>query len=350
MNKHIKKCVSYALGIILAMGLGLSYAYAVGANDSNAFVTVTEFEAKVAQIEASLDNVAQTIKTTNLDFVMNGPRLQASLIEGMENTSGASTYGNPFELTMSSGLSSVTNNYLMRSNIVLTDQWDGRQSVDRYDYYGGDMNASEYSCKMRYALRSDQDPNIYLIFSYYYVANSGHPSLVQVWYLDISKPYQDYSTARSLTVTFSYRDHILFNGNPFYDTSKSSSYIYTANRLEYMQSTRLCNSGNNTPTYGALANPGTGYFTCQVIGDNVTQTYDFPANSGGMRLVAGYLSFGPCALKRMEGRKYGNLSDMLRVSVTGDTKPTQVYKVFSPQKNCLALKSYMNGEIPIFNE
>ena len=49
MKKNIKRYLSYVLGVILAMGLGLSYAYAVGANDSNAFVTTTEWETKVAQ-------------------------------------------------------------------------------------------------------------------------------------------------------------------------------------------------------------------------------------------------------------------------------------------------------------
>ena len=50
MGKNMKKVLSYALGAILALGVGLSYAYAVGANDSNAFVTKTEWNAKVAQI------------------------------------------------------------------------------------------------------------------------------------------------------------------------------------------------------------------------------------------------------------------------------------------------------------
>ena len=85
MGKNMKKLLSYTLGIILAMGLGLSYAYAVGANDSNAFVTNTEWEAKVTQIETSIDNVKKTISDTNMDFVMNGPRLQTSVVDGTWN-------------------------------------------------------------------------------------------------------------------------------------------------------------------------------------------------------------------------------------------------------------------------
>ena len=88
MKKNFKKCLSYVLGVVLAMGLGLSYAYAVGANDSNAFVTTTEWEQRVAQIEASLDNVNKTINDTSMDFMMNGPRLRSGLMEGFENIGG----------------------------------------------------------------------------------------------------------------------------------------------------------------------------------------------------------------------------------------------------------------------
>ena len=88
MGKNMKKVLSYALGIILAMGIGLTYAYAVGANDSNAFVTKTEWDQKAAQIESHIDNIVKTVSDNNMDFVMNGARLQVNLIDGFENIGG----------------------------------------------------------------------------------------------------------------------------------------------------------------------------------------------------------------------------------------------------------------------
>ena len=78
--KQVKKTLSYLLAIVLALGIGLTYAYAVGANDSNAFVTTTEWEAKFAQLETSLDNVLKTVNDTNMDYVLNGPTLQVNVI------------------------------------------------------------------------------------------------------------------------------------------------------------------------------------------------------------------------------------------------------------------------------
>ena len=45
----------------------------------------------------------------------------------------------------------------------------------------------------------------------------------------------------------------------------------------------------------------------------------------------------------LDGRKYGSLGDYLTTAVP-------VSKVWSPQKNCICLKNYLNGEIPILNE
>ena len=52
----------------------------------------------------------------------------------------------------------------------------------------------------------------------------------------------------------------------------------------------------------------------------------------------------------MKGRKYGGPGDLISVSATANDSAGFIAKVYSPQKGCLALKSYMNGEIPIFNE
>ncbi len=159
MNKNLKRIISYALGIILAMGIGLTYAYAVGANDSNAFVTKTEWNAKVAQLEATLDNITKTINDTNMDFVMNGPRLQASLVEGFENSGGVDTnLSQPFVYSANSTWNHQYNYFQRISNICLQDTWNGRQGIAVYTVYGGDLNGSEYQAKCKFALRSNEDP------------------------------------------------------------------------------------------------------------------------------------------------------------------------------------------------
>lgn len=351
MNKNLKKALSYALGAILALGVGFSYAYAVGANDSNAFITTTEWENKVAQIEASLDNVSKTINDNNMDFVMNGPRMQVSLVEGLENSGGADSYGFPLsKYNEASTWNSWNNRFLQASNLILSDQWNGLQGVNRYNYYGGDMNGYEYACKARFAMRTNEDPNIYLIFSYYYVATGGAVYVANIWYLDISKQKQNYSSARSLSITIPTSDYVRFGtAGDIVPNGKTSSYLFSTANIDYMQGVRLIYTSNNTPTYSKVTNPGTAYYTVTTTATDATYTFEFPATSGGIRVDGPQPCIGICPVN-MNGRKFGNACDMLDVRLSNATVPGICYKVFSPQKNCLSLKSYMNGEIPIFNE
>ena len=56
MHKNIKKVLSYIVAIVLALGIGVTYAYAVGGNDTNNLMTKTEWQQKIDQIRASIDN------------------------------------------------------------------------------------------------------------------------------------------------------------------------------------------------------------------------------------------------------------------------------------------------------
>ena len=350
MNKTFKKLLSYALGICLALGVGLSYAYAVGANDESAFVTKVEFERKISQMETTLDNIMKTVNDTTMDFFMSGPRLQVSLTEGLENSGGADYYGWPFVYSANSTWNSWPNRTHVKNNLVLGDMWGGKQAVNRYGYYGGDMNGPDYHCKVKYALKSDEDPNTYLIFNYYHVSTLGSVELAQVWYLDISKRVQDYSVAKTFSVTVPKENFVQFAGGDIIARGRTSSSIYTSEELSTMQSERLCHSGNASPTYNALTNPGIGYVTVTTTDDTAKFIFEFPARAGGMRAYTVNNSFSLCPIN-LNGRKFANGGDKIYVvSGSATNNGPGVYKVFSPQKGCLSLKSYLNGEIPIFNE
>lgn len=346
MKKSMKKVLSYALGIILALGVGFSYAYAVGANDSNAFVTKTEWNTKVAQIEASLDNVSKTIKSNNMDFMMNAPRLQVNLVEGFENIGGVGNTGNVFVFTAGSVWNHYQTKWSAQNKYVLVDTLDGGQNLSPYGYYGADMNGNEFNRKAICALKSNDDPNIYLLYQYFLVDSSG-VALAQVTYVDISKTTQNYSSARTLTVTLPKSDWIKMSnsGAGITDQSRVSTNIYTGTEGNGMSS-RLPYSGNNSATYGNLSNPGTGYVRLVTAADSFTVTYEFPATTCTIRTSGAASTSGKCfdfIPRDFNGRKYGTTFDDIDLS-------GNICKLYSPQKGCLALKTRTNGEIPIFNE
>ena len=365
MKKNFKKCLSYVLGVVLAMGLGLSYAYAVGANDSNAFVTTTEWEQRVAQIEASLDNVNKTINDTNMDFVMNGPRLQTSLMEGFENYGGHlgirffNSSGGQYR---SSTLNSTEGKQFYFNHFHIQDQFDGRQSLrPGMNFYRSDTNNGMVTLRGRFAVKTN-DPNIYLIVSLYcgdYRTTAPHywQYLSQVMYIDMANPYTNYSTAKTVEVTLPLSEWwpIVGDAAPTAQ-SRNSNYIYTGRigtdvAFPYYL---YWGSGNTYTTYN-LSNPGTGYVTRSVTSTDVTFRYEFPANANIIRECKAGNSPGAWDILpiHMNGRKFATFYDSLynSFSTTEAGKTERVIaKVYSPQKGCLALKSYINGEIPILNE
>lgn len=360
MKKSMKKVLSYALGVILAMGIGLSYAYAVGANDSNAFVTWTEWNEKVAQLETSLTNISKTVKDSTLDFMMNSPRLQANLVEGFEDTGGIDAYGYPIGSSYRGGtMSGAWNRYGVYNYIYLRDQWDGTQSFKTYEYYSADTNDSEFPVRMRYALRSDEDPNIYLIFSIYSLPGGGNGSshfrMWTVGYVDISKRQQNYSASKTVSVTLS-----LDEWWPAYGSSappamgNTNADLYCSNVGYFFVSSILPYSNSNSATYGnygTTISGGTASRAVDTTNKTLTYKFNYPAGACVMKQFTSGSSWVVCVLPiDMKGRKYGGPGDLISVSATANDSAGFIAKVYSPQKGCLALKSYMNGEIPIFNE
>ena len=352
MGKNMKKVLSYALGIILAMGIGLTYAYAVGANDSNAFVTRTEWQQKMNQLKASLDNISKTINDSNMDFVMNGPRFQTSFIDGFENISNpANTIGRPqllypwFEPT----LSSVYNLYPRFQNLFITDQWNGTQAIGNIYFPTGNVSAARSYVSARFALKSNE-PNIYVIVTIYDGNQDGVYS-VMFTYLDISvegNQARDYSSAKTVEFTLSLDDWWVYPGG----TAAPTNYDRTSNGVSTgrLGDTIFYNYMDRTTTT-PLSNPGTGYVKRVVTGNNVTFTLEFPAAACTIRHYGGTSS--PYSVWNlfpidMSNRKFGGIGDKLYFSTAA--YGNAVGKVYSPQKGCLCLKNYLNGEIPILNE
>ena len=366
MKKNFKKYLSYALGVVLAMGLGLSYAYAVGANDSNAFVTTTEWEQRVAQIEASLDNVSKTISDTSMDFMMNGPRLQASLTDGFENIgcwTGIQLFNSYDGVYRSSTLNSTSGRQWTSNMVNLIDQIDGTQSIREPYFWNADSNTGMIMLRCRFAVQST-DPNVYLVVSMY--GNGSVSSSAphyrgyqqQFVYYDLSNPYSDYSSSKTVTVKLPLSEWWPIYGDqpPSVLTSNSTS-VYTGKTGADTAYNQFLwwNSGNSNSTYN-LSNPGQGWVSRSVTETEVTYQFGFPAGANIIRDAK--MNSSPwCVWDTlpidMKGRKFGNAYDQLSNSYnTAVTERTArvVAKVYSPQKGCLALKSFYSGEIPILNE
>ena len=361
MNKTFKKLLSYTLGAILALGLGLSYAYAVGANDSNAFVTTTEWEAKVAQIEASLDNVTKTINDSNMDFVMNAPRLQTSLVEGFENNGGSpfpyAIFNSVYRESSTTSTGSVYHNY---NQLMIQDSWDGRQTLlTSVGYPNQSYVGTIYGCKARFALRSN-DPNVYLIVSIYYIGTDNYQAVTrayQVNYVDISKVRQDYTAAKTVVVELPLSEwaipvssHLTIPAQ-----GRTSTNTYTGTPANSQFPPYLAGVTTNTDNIYPVSNPATGYSKRDVTATDVIFTFDFPAGTSIIRQLMSAAPWGTWDVLpvNMNGRKFGGAYDYISINSTPTLAYTSAHaiaKVYSPQKGCLCLKNYVNGEIPIFNE
>lgn len=343
MNKNLKKILSYALGVVLAMGLGLSYAYAVGANDSNAFVTKTEWEAKVTQLETSIDNVKKTINDTNLDFVMSGPRLQTSTIDGdwncgtVQASDNASFNSIPWH---ASTLTDIGNLYSRFNDFSLQDLWNGKQSVNKFYWPTSNTTLSTYKISSRYALATTT-PGWYIIVTMFNSAS---------WTFHYAKlgtyPIESSVSARTLTVKLPVDEwnwHYARNDTTTIGAiARTNSYIYAGNVgfNTYIQYTASSGYNGYTST--------TGYISRSVDSDYYTQTLEFPAGYYSICSIGANMTHFPFWPLDMTTRKFGNEGDNVIVSPT--TSSGVVAKVYSPIKGCYCLKSYLNGEIPILNE
>lgn len=337
MGKNFKKVLSYALGIILAMGIGLTYAYAVGANDSNAFVTKTEWQAKVNQLETAIDNVTRTINDSNMDFVMNSPRIKMSMIDGFENCAPMrNAYGSISDGAWHySGPSALANIYPRWNDMFIADKWNGLQSIAHVGWSSGTMTYTYYCMKNRFALRTNV-ANTYIIVSAYNLAMKTFHYVIAGQY-----PAAADITAKSLTVELPRSTWKNINNAAAVPSAigRTNQYIFCG---ATGFSTYLNYSNSSIDSYTNTS----GYLTRTVDDTKMTYTFEFPANNYAMR-VAGisgaYFEFLP---NNMAGKKYASIGDSVQLPNSSLGVLTEVY---SPQKGCMCLKSYLNGEIPILN-
>ena len=354
MGKNMKKVLSYALGIVLALGVGFTYAYAVGANDSNAFVTRTEWQAKVDQVEASIDNVTKTLNQNTMDFMMNGPRLRVGFADGFENNGGMSATGGPGGMAYrETTLASITSRFMRTNHMYLLDNWDGSQMVSNYEYTSSDSIAgAQYPIIARFALKVDNEEDTYIVVSItgYLDLSVTNPYMGLFDRVKLGDGPPDYSSAQTLTVTLPLSDWGPMSGTAFTAQGRTSSAVYTGTQANsaFSAMTRMYSNNNSAE---ALSNPGTGYIRRDLTATDVSFTWEFPATACTIKQFntsSPYCVYNAFP-KNMAGRKFGGPYDRLNLSNSSVTSAS-VYKVYSPQKGCLALKSYLVGEIPILNE
>ena len=348
MGKNLKKVLSYALGIILAMGIGLTYAYAVGANDSNAFVTTTEWQAKVDKIQASIDNVRKTINDSNMDFVMNSPRLQVTTVDGLQ-TPALDDSGNfyPYWPYQSTSVTDIGVLYSRINYLSLLDLWDGKQSVVKYAMSNSNFSYTQGYCAVRFALKTNE-PDIYLIVSLYSGSYSSTTYAIFCYINVGDEPLQSlYTSARTLTVTLPYDEWwCMRTTNVPASIGKSSTNVFSgtlSNGYQYPERISLTSSNAD----GYYSNPGTGYVTKTANANDIVYTFDFPATCCTLAVYA--KDFWDTLPIDMSTRKFGGHYDQVTF-LNSSSYRVPTAKVYSPQKGCLALKSNLNGEIPILNE
>ena len=342
MKKNFKKYLSYVLGIVLAMGLGLSYAYAVGANDSNAFVTTTEWQAKVAQLESSLDNVNKTIGDTNMDFVVNGPRLQTNMVDGAQScvslTNADGGYLYPYR-SHETTVTATNNVYDYYCDYFLPDLWNGRQNISKVYWATSDTSSTTQNLKYRYALATTT-PGWYIVVSVF-----GGSSWF--WhYVKVGKyPIESSVTAKTFEVKFNKNEW----GWPVYSRGTTISALGRTTTAVFMGNVGMGNEYISYNTAGGLDgfSSNNGAITRTIEGDVITQKFEFIGAYYAMRSTGQAQAYFPFYPLNMTNRKFGNYADRVLVSPTATG---EVAKVYSLVKGCYCLKSYVNGEIPILNE
>lgn len=342
MHKNIKKVLSYVVAIVLALGIGVTYAYAVGGNDTNNLMTKTEWQQKIDQIRASIDNVTKTINATNMDFVMNGPRLQVSLAEGWQNNGAIIRHDEMFSPTHSD-TTSTWDLYPTRNDIFLQDTFDGRQKVKQVAW--ADNSPTGYSLhglRERMAFKTNI-PDIYLVVSVF------SPFAVFLHYVQVGT-YPIYNStsaipARTLTVQLPRPDWVHYKSvtETITDVSRTNSRVWygynLAGNAEYTDSTINASDG--------FSNTGDAYVRKTVAAASITYTIDFPAGANSIRSrVTNFWDIIPCNMKT---RKFATAGDRVVTDLTAKWGAS-VAKVYSPAKGCLCLKTFVNGEIPIMNE
>ena len=274
---------------------------------------------------------------------MNGPRLQTTMIDGAQNCVSLVTSDGGYLYMYgqhATQLTATNNVYNYFNDYYLADQWNGRQSIVKTTWYQGDTDYSTLCLKVRYALATTT-PGWYIIVSQY-----GGSSWI-FHYAKVGKyPIETTVTPKTFTVKFR-RDEwgvsTYSAGNTIGNLDRTSTSIYMGN-VSYPNYIR---AATNTGLDGFSSTAG---YLKRTIDDDeyCTQTFEFMGAYYAMKSSSQAAAHFPFYPLKMENRKFGVQSDQIIYYPANSNG--EVAKVYSPQKGCYCLKSYVNGEIPILNE
>ena len=282
---------------------------------------------------------------------MSGPRLQASLFEGFEtrpalSNSYSDTSYYPSRIFFVGNSSPDTNlsNGPETNALQIRDLVDGRQLVDRAQPSYFTYLTILSPC--RYALKTTT-PNTYLVFTQY--AMGGGLSWTAMQRCEIGKgAWPTLGSSQTLSVELNTSKYRAMGGGIL--QARSSSSTNTWKRI-YGTPYYIYNSPADEGNWVTDSNIRVG---TTVSGTQYTLTVTFPADAHTVLLKesGNYVNIFPLGL---EGRKIGDPRfDSINIRSKTISTVTQSYyyigKVYSPFKNCLCLKSYLQGEIPILNE
>ena len=284
-----------------------------------------------------------------MDFVMNGPRLQVSLVDGYENVGGflrANDFNSgTYHWTT---LADIDHTNIQYNDIYLVDTYDGKQKIG-VPYWP--TNTPSYGSRMlreKMAFKTDA-PDIYVILNFC----STDSVYFQYTHVGTYPIYPDRASIPVRTLTFKLpRTQWKMYANSTSDPgviSRTNSYVYyDYNKMRDMEY-GATNNASAAAAQDGFNNSGNAYITKTVDSDYITYTLQFQAQYNCIRYVGGTSAAWDILPVFTDGRKLGTAGDRVNIDLTA-TWGGSVAKVYSPIKGCLCLKTFLNGEIPIMNE
>jgi len=335
MKKSIKRYLSYMLGIVLACGLGLTYAYAVGANDSNAFLTSSEWNAKVTQLETTLDSINDQIDDSNMDFVMSGPRLQQSFMEGLENSGSLATaLTGEFKTNHIYAKSNSDGSVNYGNLYTIVDLQDGRQALRPIGIESGTNGSITWG---RYALKTTT-PNKYIVISSIRAENNNDLYFVERY--EVGDGVYNYANSETLTVELNSNEWKTTRGTAISSCTRTAFGGLLLSANVFTPDTYDPFDGNSSYKDNAM------YMTIETSGNTLKYTFEFSSDISLGYVARGNLNSFPWPLN-INGKLLATQGDHL---IPRTKSYDFVAKVWSPIKNCYCLKNLADGEIPILNE
>ena len=279
---------------------------------------------------------------------MNGPRLQASTVEGWEEIGGitqVAAFGDGH--IHWSSVNDIDHTNLQRSDIALADTFNGRQKLIQLYWPESNGNTDMYSVREKMAFKTNI-PDIYLIVTVF------RTSAIFLGYVHVGSypiyPARADVPARTLVVTLP-RSIWKRNDSSIADPTtlgRTTTNVYLNFNQGFNPDYSFAGSrASDAANWDGFPTQG-GAITKAVDANNITYTVEFPATYNSMRVCA-IGNIWDIVPNFMQGRKMGNVADRVLGNLTSGSGHA-VAKVYSPQKGCLCLKSLTNGEIPIMNE